>query len=218
MATRRTRKELLHRFQRQLRLLSKSANEYDRGDTDEESNMAIRLRVLFHDHNWTISVLEQLGAKSGLRLLSTAEHGTATEGFWSALTFQRIYSADDGMRGAFQPKLDAARHRRLVPFDQWWEGEIVYAAVATGIVISRRDVVLYAANKEGGAHVDTRVDSLLEWMLQGGTWMITNYPENGEPTSFPFENMLSAALRQITYEVLNSPGVIGLATGGSESS
>ncbi len=79
-----------------------------------------------------------------------------------------------------------------------------------GIEVHRRDLVLSAANKDGGAHVDAALDATYSRILEGAGWSITVNPPDEPPRTIPFKNAHVAALRQIAYEVLNSPDVLKL--------
>ena len=122
---------------------------------------------------------------------------------------------------------------------EWWQDEIVYLVDGAGPgtpfkTISRKELVLGAANKDGGAHVDK--DGKLEPVYDiisrfGAGWSIICDPDTEtfrvrvQPDNLNSPPMPSvgnqktyiaqyghvAALRQIAYEVLNSSELIRMA-------
>ncbi len=122
-----------------------------------------------------------------------------------------------GQAGSFHsaPLLDEARSRRFLPRQEWWDKEIIFKGL--GVSITRRKLVLYAANKDGGAHVDSALDAEYERLIEGMGMSIT-FTDVDEETKLPrMEPMVEelrsthlAGLRQLAYEVLNSPELMNL--------
>ena len=102
-------------------------------------------------------------------------------------------------------KLGIAVQTEEVPFDQWWT-QVVYVP-REGVSITRRSLILAAANKDGGAHVAASLtpeyEALLKmWILQGSY----------ERDPITFNDVHLVGLRQIAYEVLHSPQILRLRT------
>ena len=61
---------------------------------------------------------------------------------------------------------------QLVSFATWWDREIVFAASLPGqqtlTPMTRKKLVLVAANQDGGAHVDSKLDNIYDQMERGG--------------------------------------------------
>lgn len=113
----------------------------------------------------------------------------------------------------YSPKLDSARTKKIVKFERWWEEQTVYLNVHENLRINRRDLVLAAANKDGGAHVDEKLDERYERILEGAGWSMTvNPPDGSGPIGVQFKYGHLAALRQMGYEVLNSEDIQRLAS------
>jgi hypothetical protein len=184
-----------------------SCSTYDAGSREEAIRIATVLRVLFHDSRYSTSLWTHLKV-TGVRLLSTGEDIPRGAGFWANLT--NIELDPPGDRAEFVPKLDSARTKRLTGRLAWWEREFVYVLKPARIRLTRRDLVLAAANKDGGAHVDALLDPHYEVILSGAGWSITtNF--GGVTKEVRFKNAHLAALRQMAYEVLNSHDLTALA-------
>lgn len=191
---------------KQLEFLNTSCALYDSGKKDEAVRIATAVRVVVHDTGASRSLLAHLSAEHA-RLLSTCEDIPAGVRFWANLT--TIELDPPRARAEYLPKLATARTKRLVDKDRWWSGEFVYLIEPDGIKLTRRNLVLAAANKDGGAHVDRRLDPVYETILAGARWTMTTH-EDGIATDIPFKHGHLAALRQIGYEVLNSPDILRL--------
>jgi len=80
--------------------------------------------------------------------------------------------------------------------------------------ISKRDLVLAAANKDGGAHVDKELDPVYDYVRLGSGLEIEVFLHAQwqlPPQKTAFDNIHFASLRQIGYEVLKSPSLLALA-------
>ncbi len=99
----------------------------------------------------------------------------------------------------------------LLPVSEWWN-QIVYVfswrpeGDPTGEIevtrLSRRDIVLAATNKDGGAHVDEKRTPAYEMLAKDGA---VGYFRWGDQI-IPITKAHLVALRQIGHEVLRSLG------------
>ena len=190
-------------LERQLAFLSWSCHGYDLGITEEAVRIATSLRVLFHDTRSSTSLRTHLDLDD-LRVISACETIPEEARFFANLTEFRI--AQWATDVTWLPKLNRARTTRLIPVDDWWNQEVVYKFVEG--TVSRRDLVLSAANRDGGAHVDPEVDRRMRKYLSlqhGGGWGLTHHSTDGETVDIPFRLAHWAALRQMGHEVLSTP-------------
>ncbi len=190
-------------LERQLAFLSWSCHGYDLGIAEEAVRIATCLRVMFHDTGNSTSLRKHL-ALDGLCVVSACEMIPEDAGFFPNLTYLRIEKLARDV--TWLPKLSRARATRPVPFHDWWHHEVVYK-FAEGNV-SRRELVLAAANRDGGAHVDPEIDERNRKYLslgQGGGWRLTHQADDGDTLDVPFRLAHWAALRQMGHEVLSTP-------------
>jgi hypothetical protein len=185
--------EFCGHLERQLSFLRNSCDAYDSGDHDEAIRVATIARILLHDTKNSTSLLTHLDAKN-INLLSTCppREFLPTVGFF------------DGVCGfpSFQPKLGSSSFNGDIPLSDWWNQ--VTMIVSRGEQLSRSRIILSAANKDGGTHVDNRLPADYERMKQGVWTTISEYGEE----KLPNHNL--KALRQIGYELLNSKELVGL--------
>jgi hypothetical protein len=108
-----------------------------------------------------------------------------------------------GFGARFLPFLDDWRvteQRNLKNFDIWWNSAVFVDQL--GRQLTRKDLVLAAANQDGGAHVDPELDLIYSDLSRSNSlgWVADTEPENPMPLPGPEK----AALRQIGHEVLKS--------------
>lgn len=193
-------------LKKQLRFLENSCAAYDAGTKDEAVRIAVALRTLFHDTAKSVSLLKHLNRYP--TILSTCEDIPPGREVWPNLTKLNFSPVQEFAE--YIPKLDTARSKNYVPYRKWWSAETVY--LLGRLRVTRKDLVLSAANKDGGAHVDKKYDKDYETILSGAGWAMTVNRPDGTTQNFPFKYGHLAALRQMGYEVLNSPNLLRLAS------
>jgi hypothetical protein len=123
------------------------------------------------------------------------------------------------VRRQLDPVLDEEAHPHVpVPIQEWWEMPVY---VRTRLVrnssgqdeteetfLRRRDIILAAANKDGGAHVDEKLEPNYERLAASGALgMYANRITVGDGTVVnlpPIRDAHLIYLRQMGYEVLHS--------------
>ena len=185
----------------QLGFIRNSCERYDRGDRVEAIRIGTSLRVLLHDTAKSTSLLKHLGATDVPLLSTSPEIGPGTLAIEGMAT---IVITSAGM--TFEPPLDRTSRKRLLPAPQWWKEPVTI--VDAGVRVSRRDIALVAANKDGGAHVDATLTAEYQ-KLKTGLWAKL---DTGKPVSD--HHLLY--LRQMGFEILNSPELAALAAAAGD--
>jgi hypothetical protein len=142
----------------QLGFIDASCSRYDEGVRAEAKRLAIAVRVLAHDTPVSTGLLTRMGVTGllpwadgtipgGARVVRLArERGVAPVG--SLLTVIPAESVDTWAPAFHQFPLGPLR----VNFNYWWQVPRIFDNQSTEA--SRRDVVLWLAHHDGGAHVD----------------------------------------------------------------
>jgi len=196
-----------------LGFLIKSAAAFDRGETDESVRMAVSMRVLLHDTRNSISLLTHLKAKD-IFLTSTCQpipdNAIVSSG---TMVFSQVTVTPDGPRAEMKAALgDGPPINYHLKAEDWWNQTIFILARGQDRRISRKDIVLVAANKDGGAHVDAKLTPQYESLKQrGGTLLSFDSNIRGEVKKIEFENIHELLIRQMAYELLNSPALLALS-------
>lgn len=193
------------KLREQLGFLRASCKSYDQGDQAEAIRLATTLRVIFNQTKISTSLLTHLGA-SNLMLLSTCTPSSNRDKAIPGLCRILLSTCPPEISGF--PFLADSLVREYISFERWWKKELIVRVGETNFC--RRSLILCAANKDGGAHVDAKLpNDYIEFSSFGEfsmniiePWPGCGLPAGGKVTC---NNMHLASLRQIGYEVLNSP-------------
>jgi hypothetical protein len=188
--------DLQVQLRKQLGFIERSANAFDHGFTDEAVRIATAIRILIYQEGRGDSLLTLLGVRQSLRLKSSIEQ----KSFKGASFFDGVSILSlDGVH----PNL-ATSQANSVNVETWWN-EIAIISNAQ-MFHTRKSIVLDAAHKDGGAHVDPRLTPEYESLQQGLYSFATNTREAEEVFYSQF-----VALRVFADELLNSPELQALA-------
>ena len=190
-------------LQRQLQYINSSCEAFDAGALDEAVRIAQALRIIFHQTAESISLLKHLKATT-INLLTTQEDIGADQEKRVGLSDFRLYFLHGKAHGEYGPTLSLQK-ARSIPMSSWWDQVVIALDVKTRI--TRRRLVLDAANYDGGAHVAEKLP---------GRYSTLRSPEaitfnvSGTEYHVPAFEAKYVALRQIGFEALNSPDLQAL--------
>ncbi len=182
---------LFEQLQQQIRFLRDSCGLYDQGRHEEAIRIATCLRVLIHQTPRSTSLLAHLDMQD-IRLVSTVslERFSTPPFFFDGLCMSTNNSF-------LVPKLAAGGQRFSLTLEEWWNQVVMYI---DGESLTRKEIVLTAANKDGGAHVDEVLPENYHRLSDGFFIAIS---QDGSVTNFRGHHL--SCLRQIGYEFLTSP-------------
>lgn len=197
--------ELIEQLGKQLGFIGRSSAAFDQGFEDEAVRLAVCIRVLVHDTDRSTSLLQHLWTKTKIDWWDSAIQFNpmsliAHVGLTSMVT--RV-EADGTVTSRHEPTF-----RAPLPFAGSWQGFSWWWSRQPVIVASkkqqftRKDLVLSAANKDGGAHVDSQLDEAYAALTRFNSsgWEINR---NGQVS--PLDNNVAfPSMRQIAHEVLKS--------------
>lgn len=220
--------DLRDQLKKQLGFLQRSCDGYDAGHIEESIRAATAIRVLVHDTHQSTSLLKMMDRKS-IKVISSI--GWMPDGPWRDYlkslaqrnkNFHGLAIPKQGKDGRFkmQPSLGQREHWVLVSVDEWWN-HVIWMHHQDAQMLSRKDLVLAAANKDGGAHVDLEVPQnydAIKKRTDGGFYpAVFDYTVDGndpskdwESTPVLHEDSHLAAIRQMGYELLNSSELTSL--------
>ena len=191
----------VEQLKRQIIFLGNSVALYDSGCRQEAIRMATTIRILFHDTNASTSLLKHLGIKGTIRIPTTA----------ISVEPESVCEIDFGelMGGMiFSQELEYTLIQKEAPTiaaPDWWVQPVF---VRNGSLISRRQIVLAAAHKDGGAHVDELDDDLRA--VKEGFWIRTQTRPDGAIVSEPVENNHFRIIRRFSDEILSSKELLSV--------
>ncbi len=186
---------LLVHLEEQLGFLRSSTAAFDSGDPREAKRLAVTLRTLLHDTKHSRSLLGQLGRK--------------TDKFWNTAVPDKPGNllAYGGLVGVqlgpgdmkYAPRFDDFGGS-WIDFETWWNAPVLRERGAPAL--SRRDVVLTAADQDGGAHVDSGLDEGYARFAHDNALGAAGGDAIGPLR--PLEGGVPATIRQIAHEVLRT--------------
>jgi hypothetical protein len=214
--------DFVRQLDKQLRYIETSAREYDAGEKDEAIRIATSLRVIFHHTSRSTSLLFHLQARY-TRILTSAHSPPYPSDYWpmgqirgsfhmpehhskNCPHYEPIRAVEEA---SFVPWLGKKSLKRQVQSPDWWEKEP--AIILHGKKARRRDVVLWASNKDGRAHVDHVLPA--DYLHLSDCLRVCIGPpgDEGDGLEMKPTDVHFALLRQMAYEVLKSPELLKLA-------
>lgn len=194
-----TRYDLQKHLSNQVRFLKNSSDAYDAGFEDEAQRLATTIRVLMHDTKRSTSLLTHLDCKQRIFFVSSTSQYIPTN-LAPYLAFL-VLRTTVGHGGEYIPlcRTDLQTPNKWLRFDDWWN-EIVIDDKKS--IFTRKDIILNISNKDGGAHIDSKLDTDYAELTRNNSigW---EYLDNG--VRKPFDNNPAyAVVRQVVHEVLLS--------------
>jgi hypothetical protein len=177
-----------------------AADAYDLGFTSEITRCAVALRALYHSPPPYLSWLAQADGLHGGFLSTALPRDAEGVGRYGSL----VITANFDGRPIYICALDSAWTGRWVKFSEWWNEPVFIDELKKDL--SRRDVVLAIAAKDGGTNLDPNLTMAYTRLSQFESVGVTqNAPSNANALSA--ETVTSperAALRQIAHEALRT--------------
>jgi hypothetical protein len=191
-----TSQELQEHLKEQLEFIESSATSFDNGFESEIKRLAVSVRVLVHDTTKSTSLLTLLGQKN-VDFVDTSIPFDEN----NKMTHSSLVQMSLGNRASkVLPILDDGPFTRTASFELWWNG-IVFVDKNRN-EFSRKDIVLSLANKEGGAHVDKKLDRKYSELRKNNSLGWFDVTADGKQT--PSSDQVPATMRQIAHEVLKT--------------
>jgi hypothetical protein len=200
--TKTPRTDLHEMLKKQVSFLVASSRAFDSGFDEEGLRLAVTIRVLLHDTAASHSLLGQMGYREKMLYFDTAfEYSKRSVGAQSGLAMAKVSTGSAG-HGSWVPRLDRPPiPDRWLGIRRWWLDDFVIRD-SKGVTFNRRDLVLLAANQDGGAHVDPSLDDDYNALTRLNSMGWKYFSPQGE---FDFVNGPAlASIRMIAHELLIS--------------
>jgi hypothetical protein len=130
--------------------LKDAVESFYAGKDVQALNIAVTIRVLLHETSNSKSLLSRL--HSDYWNLTIYDKPPLAPKTIFALRTPLVISGD-GTKRIIRPQFDSDLYQ-LVPLNRWWSDE--YQPLGT-LRLSKREIVLNVAHKDGGAHIDGKV-------------------------------------------------------------
>lgn len=190
-----THDDLQQHLVEQIQFLKASCDAYDNGFDAEAKRIATVVRVLVHDTASSHSLLGQLSMKVGYFFDSAPP--LQNENLLSQSPLLMIGTGKDTYLAPLDSGPTFAHRGR--PFSGWWDDPIFKDH--QGRELSRRELILTAANQDGGAHIDPALNEAYAELAKNNSlgWTID---DGGNQR--PMSGAVKAAIRQIGHEMLRT--------------
>ena len=204
-----TREELLDHLKDQINFMIASAMSFDNGFEGEAKRLAVAIRILVHDTSHSDALLTQLRKMDILFYDSASVFYPENLIPSNCLTMQKLSAAGAQYVSPLDNLSPARDKDKKVSFGRWWDRATIYKDNADNI-FTRKDLVLAVANKEGGAHIDPKLDqayaNLSRFNALGWRAFIRGIDQDFKNTP------VLPSIRQIAHEVLKTlkAGVLDL--------
>ncbi len=177
----------------------------------EAKRIATIVRTLLHDTPNSTSLLKQLDIKDNISFLDTA---APNDGRLHSMTnMSGVRGENSSQYLGLVAKINSGDSLIATPlynqhlagwfddykksiFDIWWNKIVIDINENK---LNRKELILYAANKDGGAHIDAKLPN--DYHTTKSTSLILNIL--GTETEFE-RNVVYASIAQIGWELLNS--------------
>lgn len=190
-------------LRRQFEYLRRSCELYDAGHLDEAVRLAVGIRVLIHDTQKSKSLLRQMHVREQVKLATSFGFSAHLPKNFQPTSVFPIFASS--VEGGTSVPFPLPIPPILMAVSEWWE-EIVWMQEST---LTRKEIILGTANKEGGAHVQATAPETIQ-ELRRGLSRITSVKIGGIEIGTP-ENYHFILIRQFAHELLNSESLTALA-------
>ncbi|MES9854625.1 MAG: hypothetical protein ABW170_22645 [Candidatus Thiodiazotropha sp. L084R] len=194
--------DYIKQLRRQLDYISRSCEMYDNGHKDEAIRIATTIRVLIHSTRRSTSLLKHLN-KDDIKLLTSTPVVTATDTH-TLVGLGRMRQYRDKTKTEYFPNLGNSYpgFYSHIDMDTWWNQIVMILEYKR---ITRKDIVLDAANKDGGAHVDSSLTDKYDTLSNYHSIGPVSVDMKNERIQLPIKDAHFVSIRQMGYELLNSP-------------
>ena len=202
-----TNQELFEALQEQLYFLGSALDSFPNKEI-ESKRIATTIRVLVHDTNNSNSLLHSLNKKEQIKFINSAAPNNGR--LHSMTGMKDVRGSNPNQYTGLVAKIIENEVLTVVPlfrqhlsewhneysklfFEDWWKMEIIKIDANA---LTRKEVVLLMANKDGGAHIDKTLPEPYHFIKESK--LILNI--GGRETEFE-KNLIYATVAQIGWEV-----------------
>jgi hypothetical protein len=192
--------------------LEASCEGFDKGNQWEANRLATTIYTLLHDGGSITSLLTQLGARSGLRFMSSGrvvDHKPNEQGeILAASTPPLVMIKMSPGSTKFKARLSSTaavpeQTQSSVQFHKWWEDERIFKDWSgdSSLFLNRRRLIFALRHQDGGAHIGDLTDPAYVRLKAGAGWMGGASINGAVFTTELMTEALAESMRQVAWEV-----------------
>ncbi|WPC18749.1 hypothetical protein SIN07_06705 [Pediococcus inopinatus] len=183
--------EIKEHWDTNIEFIKSSVINFDNGNEKEARRIALALRILFHETARSKSIYNQIDGKLAFKSAANIYSPANLVSSWNLLA---LSMGPEGIK--YIPNLDQQTRNFYMMFEDWWH-EIIFDDKKN--LFSRKDIILFVANKDGGAHLDPEIPEKYAQLEINNSLGFTD--ENGNK---PQNNPIYQSIRVIAQEVMDS--------------
>jgi hypothetical protein len=195
-----SRERFFRKLAEQLQSIRLSCSAFDVGQEHEAYRLAVSLRVLFYNKPGSPSLMAHLKMTDTILLSSDGGHND-----WRGYV-AIILDLASPTPVSSRPKLGDKFFP--MPLYKWWDEQVIHHH--EGREYHRRKLILSAAHKDGGAHVDEKLERFYKDLASGMNGLSLDGRNLVYPNGAPYDqtaqqrsrNTHLAMIRQFAHEVL----------------
>lgn len=184
-------------FQEQVSFLQVAANEFDNGNWPAIKMAGSAMRILFYQQRYGPILIDKISKVNKYHFFSPVKFSKNAE-YYTGPIFPRLHynPLSNKVEPIYLPMLSRGKtEMHKISFYHWWNGRFLVLGKES---LTRKELVNFIANQDGGAHVDVALyEKYYNLVHDLSHTTIT-------PTGIKPANMNLALFRQIVHEVLFS--------------
>lgn len=192
MKIKKNENEITENLYEQVYLLNKACENYDNGDKLEIINIGIRLRVMLHETQNSTSLFTHLGIND-IMMYNVATTNNPNNLFPETNLVSVVFN--EHMR--YKHKTEFSNPRKL-NFKEWWDSKIILSEGEKKF--TRKNLILNLVHSDGGAHVDSRIDSDYKSFKDNEATNLIGFVGNNNVLED--KDLIYTSIRAIAHEVL----------------
>lgn len=185
----------------QLGFINSSIEQFDKGNESEARRIATSLRIIFHKSRSSNPLISQIDSRKNFYIWSSGGIYIPVN---SVSSWTLLSLSIDKCGINFKPQSDLEKTIVLLKYLDWWN-EIIFDDKYN--VFTRKDIIGFVANQDGGAHVDSDLDEKYAALTKHNSLGWTD--QNGNKAR---NNPAYNAIRQIAQELLISDYIYNMGS------
>jgi hypothetical protein len=189
--------ELFKNFEEQIHFLYKASELYDSGDWTSIKMASTPLRTLFYKQSGGPILIDRIPEVNQKLFYSSVEIQKGAIMYNGPISsIQYINNLTNRFEPVYVPILsDQLKEFHKIGFNNWIDGRLL---IADGESFTRRELIKFVANQDGGGHVDNSLTDKYYHLVHNA------HSDLLMPYNTKASNMHLALLRQVVHETLYS--------------
>lgn len=192
---------MFEKFQEQIDFIEKAVKFYDKGDWQSIKIASAPMRTLFYAQRSSKPLIEMIDSFTPEMVSSTriTKEAFLYDGPVTPVLFHNTFNKQ--IEPVYLPLL-GMDEIRVIPFENWINGRLLFDKNEE---FTRHDLIKFIANKDGGAHVDQKIEEKYYNLSHNLHQPALSINTAGNVT-YTYKNLHLALLRQMAHEALASFG------------